>query len=88
MDLAICLAYIVLKYDMSNLNKRDYNRIMLNNNTLSWKLRKAKELNNIGTGKSNTQDQIVDVTYLFYIRSDIPVRNNKYLLDCEAVITI
>ena len=88
MDLAICLAYIVLKYDMSNLNKRDYNRIMQNNNTLSWKLHKAKELYNIVTGKSNTQDQIVDVIYLFYIRSDIPVENNKYLLDCEAVITI
>ena len=44
MDLAICLAYIVLKYDISNLNKRDYNRIMQNNNPLSWKLRKAKEL--------------------------------------------
>jgi len=88
MDLAICLAYIVLKYDILNLNKRDYNRIMKNKNTLSWKLRKAKELNNIGTEKSNTQDQIVDVIYLFYIRSDIPVKNNKYLLDCEAVITI
>jgi putative modification protein of type I restriction-modification system len=61
---------------------------MLNNNTLSWKQRKAKELNNIGTEKNNTQDQIEDVIYLFYIRSDIPVKNNKYLLDCEAVITI
>ena len=26
--------------------------------------------------------------YPFYIRSDIPVKSNKYLYDCEAVITI
>ena len=26
--------------------------------------------------------------YPFYIRSDVPVRSNKYLYDCEAVITI
>lgn len=54
----------------------------------SWEQRKAKELCNIGTGKSNTQDQVEDGTYPFYIRSDIPVKSNKYLYDCEAVITI
>ena len=43
---------------------------------------------NIGTGKSNTQDQVEDGIYPFYIRSDIPVNSNKYLYDCEAVITI
>ena len=54
----------------------------------SWEQRKAKELCNIGTGKSNTQDQVEDGIYPFYIRSDIPVKSNKYLYDCEAVITI
>ena len=42
----------------------------------------------IGTGESNTQDQAEDGMYTFYIRSEIPVKSNKYLYDCEAVITI
>ena len=53
-----------------------------------WEQRKAKELCIIGTGKSNTQDQVEDGRYPFYIRSDVPARSNKYLYDCEAVITI
>ena len=57
-------------------------------NNISWEQRKAKELCSISTGKSNTQDQVDDGKYPFYIRSDIPVRSNKYLYDCEAVITI
>ena len=56
--------------------------------TDAWEQRKAKELCNISTGKSNTQDQVEDGIYPFYIRSDIPVKSNKYLYDCEAVITI
>lgn len=56
--------------------------------TLSWEQRKAKELCNIGTGKSNTQDQAEDGMHTFYIRSDVPVKSNKYIYDCEAVITI
>jgi type I restriction enzyme, S subunit len=54
----------------------------------SWEQRKAKEICSIGAGKSNTQDQVDDGKYPFYIRSDVPVRSNKYLYDCEAVITI
>ena len=54
----------------------------------AWEQHKVKELCNIGTGKSNTQDQVEDGIYPFYIRSDIPVKSNKYLYDCEAVITI
>lgn len=54
----------------------------------SWEQRPAKELCSIGTGKSNTQDQTDDGEYPFFIRSDIPVKSNKYLYDCEAVITI
>lgn len=53
-----------------------------------WEKSKAKNLCNIGTGKSNTQDQVEDGIYPFYIRSENAVRSNKYLYDCEAVITI
>lgn len=56
--------------------------------TDDWEQRKAKELCSITTGQSNTQDQIDGGIYPFFIRSDIPVRSNKYLYDCEAVITI
>ena len=56
--------------------------------TEAWEQRKVNELCKIGTGKSNTQDQVPNGFYPFYIRSDVPVRSNKYLYDCEAVITI
>ena len=56
--------------------------------TDEWEQRKCKELCSITTGKSNTQDQDEDGLYPFYIRSDVPVRSNKFLYDCEAVITI
>ena len=63
-------------------------RCFLGSLDFSWEQRKAKEICSIGTGKSNTQDQVDDGKYPFYIRSDVPVRSNKYLYDCEAVITI
>ena len=63
-------------------------RMRLPEFTGAWEQRKAKEICSIGTGKSNTQDQVDDGKYPFYIRSDVPVRSNKYLYDCEAVITI
>ncbi len=53
-----------------------------------WEQREAKELCSITTGKSNTQDQVEDGKYIFFIRSDVPVRSNRYLYDEEAVITI
>lgn len=56
--------------------------------TDAWVQRKVKDICVIGTGKSNTQDQIEDGEYPFFIRSDVPVRSDKYLYDCEAVITI
>lgn len=56
--------------------------------TDDWEQRKAKELCSITTGKSNTQDQVQNGKYPFYIRSDVPVRSNRYLYDEEAVITI
>ncbi len=56
--------------------------------TDAWEQRKIKELASITTGKSNTQDQVLDGMYPFYIRSETPVRSNKFLYDEEAVITI
>ena len=56
--------------------------------TDAWEQRKANELCSITTGKSNTQDQVDDGKYPFYIRSDMPVKSNRYLYDEEAVITI
>ena len=63
-------------------------RIRFRGFTDAWEQHKAKELCSIGTGKSNTQDQVDDGKYPFYIRSNVPVRSDKYLYDCEAVITI
>lgn len=56
--------------------------------TAPWKQRKVNEVCSITTGKSNTQDQVIDGAYPFFIRSDIPVRSNRWLYDEEAVITI
>lgn len=42
----------------------------------------------ITTGNSNTQDQIESGAYPFYIRSAQIVRSNRYLFDCEGVVTI
>ncbi len=63
-------------------------RIRFSGFTDDWEQRKAKEMCSITTGKSNTQDQVEDGKYPFYIRSDIPVRSNRFLYDEEAVITI
>lgn len=54
----------------------------------AWEQRKVKDLCNISTGKSNTQDQNEEGKYPFFIRSDQPVKSNTFLYDCEAVITI
>ncbi len=56
--------------------------------TDDWEQRKCKTLCSISTGKSNTQDQVDDGEYPFFIRSDKAVKSNKYLYDEEAVITI
>lgn len=53
-----------------------------------WKEDMANNLCKIGTGKSNTQDQAEEGKYPFYIRSEKVMRSNKYIYDCEAVITI
>lgn len=56
--------------------------------TGEWKEVLVKDICDINTGKSNTQDQVADGLYPFFIRSATPVRSNRYLYDCEAVITI
>jgi len=53
-----------------------------------WESDIVSNLCKIGTGKSNTQDQVIDGIYPFYIRSEKVAKSNKYLYDCEAVITI
>lgn len=53
-----------------------------------WEEKMVKQVCSIGTGKSNSQDQVNDGVYPFFIRSEHPVKSNKYLYDCEAVITI
>ena len=63
-------------------------RIRFNGFTEPWEQRKCKTLCSISTGKSNTQDQVDDGEYPFFIRSDKAVKSNKYLYDEEAVITI
>ena len=73
------------------INMCEYNnvpKIRFKGFTDVWEQRKAKNLCSITTGKSNTQDQVQDGKYPFYIRSDVPVRSNRYLYDEEAVITI
>ena len=73
------------------INMSEYNnvpKIRFKGFTDVWEQRKAKDLCSITTGKSNTQDQVQDGKYPFYIRSDVPVRSNRYLYDEEAVITI
>lgn len=56
--------------------------------TGEWKKKLVKDVCDINTGKSNSQDQVPDGQYPFYIRSATPVKSNRYLYDCEAVITI
>lgn len=57
-------------------------------NSPEWKEALVKDICSIGTGKSNSQDQVENGEYPFFIRSEVPVRSNRYLYDCEAVITI
>ncbi|MCD7784381.1 MAG: restriction endonuclease subunit S [Oscillospiraceae bacterium] len=56
--------------------------------TEEWEQRKIKDVCSISTGKSNTQDNVKDGIYPFYVRSPIIERSNKYLFDEEAVLTV
>lgn len=53
-----------------------------------WKQREAKNLCDISTGKSNTQDKVDGGKYPFYVRSATVERSTKYLFDEEAVLTV
>ena len=83
-------AFFSVLDNLITLHQRTASSIAIKNvgETHPWEQRKCKELCSITTGKSNKQDQVEDGLYPFYIRSDMPVRSNKYLYDCEAVITI
>ncbi|MFV8469528.1 restriction endonuclease subunit S [Mycoplasma sp. Sp48II] len=54
----------------------------------AWNHKLVKSLGYITTGNSNTQESDVNGAYPFFIRSDKPLKSNKYLYDEEAVITI
>lgn len=56
--------------------------------TEDWEQRKVKNVCEISTGKSNTQDRIEDGIFPFYVRSPIIERSNRYLYDEEAVLTV
>ncbi len=53
-----------------------------------WTSKKVGEVCKIQTGKSNTQDEIENGAYNFYVRSPIVRKSNRYLFDCEAVLTV
>ena len=53
-----------------------------------WKTKKVGEICKIQTGKSNTQDETNSGLYDFYVRSPIVRKSNRYLFDCEAVLTV
>lgn len=53
-----------------------------------WHEKFIDEICKITTGESNTQDQDQSGIYPFYIRSSSVMRSNRYLFDCEGIITI
>ena len=53
-----------------------------------WEYDEIGNICKITTGKSNTQDQVPDGQYPFFIRSEKIAKSVKYLYDTEAVITI
>ena len=52
-----------------------------------WEEKYIGDICKIQTGKSNTQDETSQGIYPFYVRSPIVRKSNRYLLDCEAVLT-
>lgn len=73
---------------MSNTNNSSVPTLRFPEFEGEWDTQYVKDICDITTGKSNTQDQVDGGQYPFYIRSATPVRSNRYLYDCEAVITI
>ncbi|MBA6153103.1 restriction endonuclease subunit S [Gelidibacter maritimus] len=56
--------------------------------TEDWIQDNAENLCSISTGKSNTQDNIKNGEYDFYVRSATIEKSDKYLFDEEAVLTV
>lgn len=52
-----------------------------------WKVKRLKEIARIDTGSKNTEDNIEDGFYPFFVRSQIVERINTYAFDGEAVLT-
>ena len=57
---------------------------LLKNEKVEWK--KLGDVSEIGTGKSNTNEQIEDGEYPFYVRSKNIKRSNKYEFDEIAMV--
>lgn len=57
---------------------------LLKNEKVEWK--KLGEVSLVGTGKSNTNEQVENGLYPFYVRSKFVKRINKYEFDEEAII--
>ncbi|MBF1300084.1 MAG: restriction endonuclease subunit S [Parvimonas sp.] len=57
---------------------------LLKNEKVEWK--KLGDVSEVGTGKSNTNEQIEDGEYPFYVRSKNIKRSNKYEFDEIAIV--
>lgn len=55
--------------------------------TEPWKRQKLGDISDIRTGSSDVQDAVEGGRYPFFIRSDEVIRSNKYVFDCEAILT-
>ena len=53
-----------------------------------WDKKYVGDICKIQTGKSNTQDETSQGSYPFYVRSPSIRKSNRYLFDCEAVLTV
>lgn len=53
-----------------------------------WKKKYVKDFCKIQTGSGNTQDKESEGIYPFFVRSPVVEHSNKYIFDCEAVLTV
>ncbi|MGZ6540209.1 MAG: restriction endonuclease subunit S, partial [Bacteroidia bacterium] len=68
-------------------NGADVPEIRFRNFKKDWSSDDIGNVCNITTGSKNTQDNIVDGIYPFFVRSQIVERINSYCFDGEAVLT-
>ena len=62
--------------------------LRFNDFTESYKSALFEDICTIQTGKSNTQDRVEKGTFPFFVRSAKVEHSDKYLFDCEAVLTV